>query len=36
VARRVVVELRQRGTYEALTDLMIPFAELQQLVAGPP
>ncbi len=34
--RRVVVELRQRGTYEALTDLMIPFAELQQLVAGPP
>lgn len=34
--RRVVAELRERGTYEALTDLMIPFAELQQLVARPP
>jgi 2-methylisocitrate lyase-like PEP mutase family enzyme len=34
--RRVVTELRQRGTYEALADLMIPFAELQQLVARPP
>jgi 2-methylisocitrate lyase-like PEP mutase family enzyme len=33
--RRVVVELRQRGTYEALADL-IPFAELQQLVTRPP
>jgi 2-methylisocitrate lyase-like PEP mutase family enzyme len=34
--QRVVVEVRQRGTYEALADLMIPFAELQQLVARPP
>jgi 2-methylisocitrate lyase-like PEP mutase family enzyme len=34
--RRVVAELRERGTYEALTDLLIPFAELQQLVARPP
>jgi 2-methylisocitrate lyase-like PEP mutase family enzyme len=34
--QRVVAELRQRGTYGALADLMIPFAELQQLVARPP
>jgi 2-methylisocitrate lyase-like PEP mutase family enzyme len=34
--QRVVAEVRQRGTYEALADLMIPFAELQQLVARPP
>jgi 2-methylisocitrate lyase-like PEP mutase family enzyme len=33
--RRVLAELRQRGTYEALADL-IAFAELQQLVARPP
>jgi hypothetical protein len=34
--RRVAEELRERGTYEALADLMIPFAELQQLVVRPP
>jgi 2-methylisocitrate lyase-like PEP mutase family enzyme len=34
--QRVVAEVHQRGTYEALADLMIPFAELQQLVARPP
>jgi 2-methylisocitrate lyase-like PEP mutase family enzyme len=34
--RRVVTELRQRGTYDALADLLIPFAELQQLMARPP
>jgi 2-methylisocitrate lyase-like PEP mutase family enzyme len=34
--RRVAEELRERGSYEALADLMIPFAELQQLVARPP
>lgn len=34
--RRVAAELRQRGTYEALADLVIPFAELQRLVARPP
>src|SRR5437870_2504476 len=31
--RRAVTELRERGTYETMADLLIPFAELQRLVA---
>ncbi len=31
--RRITAELRERGTYEALTDLVIPFAEIQRLIA---
>jgi 2-methylisocitrate lyase-like PEP mutase family enzyme len=34
--RRTLTELRERGTYEAMTDLLIPFAELQRLVARGP
>jgi 2-methylisocitrate lyase-like PEP mutase family enzyme len=34
--RQVVAELRERGTYEALAERLIPFAELQQLVTPPP
>ena len=29
--RRIAVELRERGTYEALADLVIPFGEIQRL-----
>ena len=36
LVRRVVVELRERGTYEAMADVLIPFAELQRLVAPAP
>ena len=31
--RRIAAELRERGTYEALADLVIPFAEIQRLIA---
>jgi len=34
--RRIALELRQRGTYDAMADLVIPFAELQTLIARPP
>jgi len=34
--RRIAVELRERGTYTAMTDLIIPFAELQRLAAPAP
>src|SRR5438874_3420095 len=30
--RRITAELRERGTYEALADLVIPFAEIQRLI----
>ncbi len=33
LVRRAVVELRERGTYESMTDLLIPFGELQRLLA---
>ncbi len=33
LVRRALTELRERGTYESLTDLVIPFAELQRLVS---
>jgi 2-methylisocitrate lyase-like PEP mutase family enzyme len=36
LVRRMVSELRERGTYDALTDLVIPFVELQQLVGRTP
>lgn len=35
VVRRAATELRERGTYDAMTDL-IPFTELQRLVAPTP
>jgi 2-methylisocitrate lyase-like PEP mutase family enzyme len=34
--RRTLTELRERGTYETMTDLLIPFAELQRLVVRGP
>src|SRR5256886_12349519 len=30
--RRITAELHKRGTYEALADLVIPFAEIQRLI----
>jgi len=32
--RRVVLELRAYGTYEAMRDLIVPFGELQRVVGG--
>lgn len=34
--RRIALELRERGSYGAMADLVIPFAELQTLMARPP
>jgi len=36
LVRRAATELRERGTYETMTDLLIPFTELQRLVAPTP
>ncbi|HVH68193.1 MAG TPA: isocitrate lyase/phosphoenolpyruvate mutase family protein [Gemmatimonadales bacterium] len=36
VVRRTLAELRDGGTYETMTDLLIPFAELQRLVSRGP
>jgi len=36
LVRRAVVELRDRGTYDTMTELLIPFAELQRLLAPTP
>jgi hypothetical protein len=36
LVRRAVVELRERGTYETMTELLIPFAELQRLLTPTP
>ena len=36
LVRRIAVELRERGTYESMTDLLMPFAELQRLLAPRP
>jgi 2-methylisocitrate lyase-like PEP mutase family enzyme len=36
LVRRMATELRARGTYDAMTGLVIPFAEVQNLVAGSP
>ena len=33
---RAARELRERGTYATLADLIVPFAELQRLLAAPP
>jgi 2-methylisocitrate lyase-like PEP mutase family enzyme len=34
--RRIAAELRDRGTYEAMADLVVPFAEVQKLIAPAP
>ena len=36
LVRRAVVELRERGTYDSMADLLIPFTELQRLLAPAP
>ncbi|HYL57160.1 MAG TPA: isocitrate lyase/phosphoenolpyruvate mutase family protein [Gemmatimonadales bacterium] len=36
LVRRAVVELRERGTYDSMADLLIPFTELQRLLASAP
>jgi 2-methylisocitrate lyase-like PEP mutase family enzyme len=36
LVRRVVSELRDRGTYDTMSDLLVPFGELQRLVARTP
>jgi 2-methylisocitrate lyase-like PEP mutase family enzyme len=36
LVRRVLTELRERGSYGTLADLVLPFAELQRLVAPGP
>ena len=36
LVRRAVIELRERGTYETMADLVIPFGELQRLFAPRP
>ncbi len=36
LVRRAVVELRDRGTYDTMTELLIPFAELQRVLARAP
>ena len=36
LVRRAVVELRERGTYDSMTDLLIPFTELQRLLSPAP
>lgn len=33
--RRIAVELRDRGTYATMADLVIPFSDIQKLVAPP-
>lgn len=36
LVRRMATELRERGTYDAMAGLVIPFGELQHLLAGGP
>ena len=36
LVRRAALELHERGTYDTMADLLIPFAELQRLVAPGP
>jgi 2-methylisocitrate lyase-like PEP mutase family enzyme len=36
LVRRAATELRERGTYDTMADLLIPFTELQHLVAPTP
>ncbi len=36
LVRRAATELRERGTYETMADLLIPFTELQRLVGPTP
>jgi 2-methylisocitrate lyase-like PEP mutase family enzyme len=36
LVRRAALELRERGTYDSMADLLIPFAELQRLFAPAP
>ena len=36
LVRRLVMELRERGTYDTMTELLIPFGEVQRLVGRTP
>src|SRR5205823_5769656 len=36
VVRRLATELRERGTYDTMTELLIPFGEVQRLVGRTP
>ena len=36
LVRRLVTELRERGTYDSMTQLLIPYGELQRLVGRTP
>ena len=36
LVRRLVTELRERGTYDSMTELLVPFVELQHLVGRTP
>jgi len=36
LVRRLVTELRERGTYDSMTELLIPYGELQRLVGRTP
>ena len=36
LVRRLVMELRERGTYDAMTELLIPFGDVQRLVGRTP
>jgi|SRR5881296_49417 len=36
LVRRALTELRSRGSYDAMADVLIPFAELQRLMAPAP
>ena len=35
LVRRALTELRSRGSYDAMADVLIPFAELQRLIGHP-
>ncbi len=36
LVRRAATELRERGTYDSMADLLIPFTDLQRLIAPTP
>src|SRR5438874_1695696 len=36
LVRRLAAELRERGTYDTMTELLIPFGEVQRLVGRTP
>jgi len=33
--RRIAVELRDHGSYDAMADLVMPFGDIQRLLARP-